>query len=83
MISSICQISPYGMLKLFKSWPFFVVLIKPWRWPHLQVVDLMGSEACISDNTSVVYTLLKLNYVPYMGCVHNLQVRTTTILAAV
>lgn len=39
--------------------------------PHLQAVDLMGSEECISDITSVVYTLLKLNDVPYMGCVHD------------
>jgi hypothetical protein len=51
MISSKCQIAPYGMLKLFMRWPFCVVLIKPWRWSHL--VDLMGSEECISDITSV------------------------------
>ena len=35
MISSICQIAPYGMLKLFMGWPFCVVLIKPWRWPPI------------------------------------------------
>jgi hypothetical protein len=77
MISSKCQIAPYGMLKLFMSWPFCVVLIKPWRWSYL--VDLMGSEECISGITSVDPS--QLNDEPYIGCAHNL--RTTAILAAV